>query len=448
MFNPNIKFLKGLNPEFVKLLSGSGLVFGFKVLGAIAGYALAYVITTKYGAHTFGVFELCLTILTILGVLGRLGLDGALVRFIPEYFEKRQFNHLRSAYKFALKVALPISFVFSAILYFGAEQLAGFFNSDHLEDGFKITALIVPFSTWMGLNSESFRGMKNMVAYSFYQRGTVVLIACIAIMILGTKYPEWTHVPLIGFGIGVIGLSVTAGMYTPRRILALGEAQTTSNAFNSNTFLSVAFPMLLSTSMFMVMNWTDTLMIGYFLEESHVGIYRLAFKVAALITFAQFAINSIAAPMFSSFKAKGDIEGLKKLVKNIGYLNVLISTPIFILILLFPEAVLHFFGEEFTDGVAPLIILAIGSIINALCGPVMYLLNMTGKEIEARNIILIASILNIALNLTLIPLFISLGKPGILGAAYATSISTVVWNALAVAQIKKQYGFISIPHPF
>jgi len=27
-------------------------------------------------------------------------------------------------------------------------------------------------------------------------------------------------------------------------------------------------------------------------------------------------------------------------------------------------------------------------------------------------------------------------------------VSTVVWNIMAVFQIKKEYGFISIPHPF
>ena len=173
-----------------------------------------------------------------------------------------------------------------------------------------------------------------------------------------------------------------------------------------------------------------------------MGIYRLAFKVAALVTFAQFAINSIAAPMFSSFKAKGDMTGLRRMVRNIGYLNVLISGPIFISILLFPNLVLEFFGDEFSKGSEPLIILAVGSVINALCGPVMYLLNMTGKEKAARNIIIVASVLNVVLNLTFIPTY------GLIGAAYATSISTVIWNALAVVQIKKEYGFISIPHPF
>jgi O-antigen/teichoic acid export membrane protein len=127
---------------------------------------------------------------------------------------------------------------------------------------------------------------------------------------------------------------------------------------------------------------------------------------------------------------------------NIGYMNLIISTPIFIAILIFPSFVLDFFGEEFTAGVAPLIILAIGQIINAICGPVMYLLNMTGKEKQARNIIIVASIINVALNLYLIPIY------GLMGAAIATGVSTVVWNIMAVFQIKKEYGFISIPHPF
>jgi O-antigen/teichoic acid export membrane protein len=183
-------------------------------------------------------------------------------------------------------------------------------------------------------------------------------------------------------------------------------------------------------------------MIGYYLDEADVGIYRLAFKVATLITFAQFAINSIAAPMFSSFKAKNDLSGLRKMTRNIGYMNLAISTPIFIAILLFPSFVLDFFGEEFTAGVTPLIILAVGQIINALCGPVMYLLNMTGKEIQARNIIIVASVINIVLNFYFIPLY------GLMGAAIATGLSTVVWNVMAVIRIKKEYGFISIPHPF
>ena len=60
-----LSFLANLNPDFKKLLSGSGLVMAFKVVGAGAGYVFAYLITSNYGARAFGIFELSLTALTI-----------------------------------------------------------------------------------------------------------------------------------------------------------------------------------------------------------------------------------------------------------------------------------------------------------------------------------------------------------------------------------------------
>ena len=442
-----LSFLANLNPDFKKLLSGSGLVMAFKVVGAGAGYVFAYLITSNYGARAFGIFELSLTALTIASVFGRLGLDGALVRFIPEFVEKKAPEHLRKVYGYALFLALPFSMVLAALLYVFSDVLALQLGSELLGVAFRVTAFLVPFSTWFGLNSEAFRGMRRMVEYSILQRGTVILLAIGAFF--SFKYfevdLEENLLPLIAFGIGAVLLSLIAGIRTPKilsQIIPINSNDKLIEPLEIKPLLRVAFPMLLSTSMFMIMNWTDTIMIGYYLNESDVGVYRLAFKVATLITFAQFAINGIAAPMFSSFYAKNDLAGMKKITRNIGYMNIAISTPIFIAILIFPSFVLDFFGEEFSVGVAPLIVLAVGQIINALCGPVMYLLNMTGKEKKARNIIIVASVINLGLNVYFIPIY------GLMGAAFATAISTAVWNVMAVIQIKKEYGFISIPHPF
>ncbi len=109
-----LSFLSNLNPDFKKLLSGSGLVMAFKVAGAGAGYVFAYLITSNYGAETFGVFELSLTVLTIAAVFGSLGLGGVLVRFIPEFIAKKAPGHLRKVYGYALSLALPFSIFLAA----------------------------------------------------------------------------------------------------------------------------------------------------------------------------------------------------------------------------------------------------------------------------------------------------------------------------------------------
>ena len=442
-----LTFLSNLNPDFKKLLSGSGLVMAFKVAGAGAGYVFAYLITSNYGAETFGVFELSLTVLTIAAVFGSLGLGGVLVRFIPEFIAKKAPGHLRKVYGYALSLALPFSIFLAALLYIFSDDLALQFGNELLGDTFKFTAFLVPFSTWFSINAEAYRGMRRMIEYSILQRGTVILLAIAAFFSFKYFAIELTDnlVPLIAFGIGLVLLALISGISIPRRlsqITPLNSSDKLIEPLEIKPLLIVALPMLMSTSMFMIMTWTDTIMIGYYRDESQVGVYRLAFKVANLVTFTQFAISSIAAPMFSSFFAKNDLAGMKKITKNIGYMNLAISTPIFILLLIFPSFVLDCFGEEFSAGVAPLIVLATGQIINAICGPVMYILTMTGKEKKARNIMIVASVINLGLNVYLIPIY------GLIGAASATAISTVVWNVLAVIQIKKEYGFISIPHPF
>ena len=442
-----LTFLSNLNPDFKKLLSGSGLVMAFKVAGAGAGYVFAYLITSNYGAETFGVFELSLTVLTIAAVFGSLGLGGVLVRFIPEFIAKKAPGHLRKVYGYALSLALPFSIFLAALLYIFSDDLALQFGNELLGDTFKFTAFLVPFSTWFSINAEAYRGMRRMIEYSILQRGTVILLAIAAFFSFKYFSIELADnfVPLIAFGIGLVLLALISGISIPRRlsqITPLNSSDKLIEPLEIKPLLIVALPMLMSTSMFMIMTWTDTIMIGYYRDESQVGVYRLAFKVANLVTFTQFAISSIAAPMFSSFFAKNDLAGMKKITKNIGYMNLAISTPIFILLLIFPSFVLDCFGEEFSAGVAPLIVLATGQIINAICGPVMYILTMTGKEKKARNIMIVASVINLGLNVYLIPIY------GLIGAASATAISTVVWNVLAVIQIKKEYGFISIPHPF
>jgi O-antigen/teichoic acid export membrane protein len=180
-------------------------------------------------------------------------------------------------------------------------------------------------------------------------------------------------------------------------------------------------------------------MIGYFKTSADVGVYRIAFKIATLITFIQFAVNSIAAPNIASLYANNNMEGLRKYTRQIGVVNALFAIPIFILIIAFPETLLNLFGAEYSSGKLLLPVLALGQLINALCGPVMYILNMTGKEQESQRIMLWMSVINIVLNLVLIPAY------GIIGAAIATSISMIAWNVIAAVLVYKYYKVIAIP---
>ena len=423
--------------NLLELLSSSGFVLAFKVMGALSGYIFAFVVS-KNGAETYGIFELAFTALMILSVIVKWGLDGATVRFTQEYLASGETGKIKPLVRKSV-ITIFGSAVLVGLLFFALRGvLAEVFNEPDLEQAYVWVALgLLPF-VLLQYYSEALRALKNLKAFSVLQVGSVLILATLVFLALkNTSLPKGE---LATFSFVLSALVFAIGGYVvyhwsyKKRV---GEVLPQAIQFGS--IIKVALPLLVSGSLFLVISWTDTLMIGYFLDSADVGIYRIAFKVATLITFIQFAVNSIAAPTIASLYAKDNMQGLRKYIKQIGIINALFSIPIALVIILFSEPLLNLFGAEYTVGKTLLPILAIGQLVNALAGPVMYILNMTGKEKLTQRIMVWMTILNIALNALLIPTY------GIIGAAVATTVSMVCWNIIAAIYVYRYYKVIAIP---
>ncbi|HMF73230.1 MAG TPA: polysaccharide biosynthesis C-terminal domain-containing protein, partial [Flavitalea sp.] len=134
------------------------------------------------------------------------------------------------------------------------------------------------------------------------------------------------------------------------------------------------------------------------------------------------------------YKSQNQAE-LQVMIKKITRLVTLITTPIVLFLVFFGRPILEFFGENFVEGRSTLNIIAIGFLINVMTGNVDQILNMTDNQKVLRNITIFGFILNVLLNLALIPRF------GINGAAVASLITNVVFNLTCVVYIKKRLGF-------
>jgi O-antigen/teichoic acid export membrane protein len=84
-----------------------------------------------------------------------------------------------------------------------------------------------------------------------------------------------------------------------------------------------------------------------------------------------------------------------------------------------------------------LLILLVGQVVNAGCGPVAQLLNMTGYEKYTLRGVGVSTILNVVLNVILIP------KYGIAGAAVASALTLVGWNLILVYFVARELGINS-----
>ena len=423
--------------HFRELVKGSATFFILRILGMVVAYAFTLVVTRTLGASAWGIFALCLTVLQITSVVGRLGLDTALLRFIAQYNAQGKGATARSIYLKSVSLVIPFSLFLSIVLYFLAPVLsAKVFGKEYLTSYMRIMAFAVPFFVLLYINSESLRAFKKIKEYTIFQNLLPSLIALLFFGILFVhsriRRPEAIVYAYI-FGIGAAFLLSSFFLQGE-----FSKATGTKENVSLKHIFSVSFPMLMSSSLFMIMSWTDTIMLGMWRTPEEVGIYNIAVRLAMITSFSLAAINSIAAPKFAEFWGKGDLEGLKRVAQQSTKLIFWTSAPVLTLYLIFPGWFMGLFGEEFRKGALALVFLTIGQFVNAATGSVGLILMMTGKQ----NVHLVLRVLmilgNVFFNYLLIPTY------GIIGASIATSFIRGIGNILAVIIVYKIYAFFML----
>ena len=340
-------------------------------------------------------------------------------------------EEIKGIYLQGFSLVLALSIVFSILLYIFSNILAEtVFQKPNLTPFLKVISFaLIPF-TIIHINAQAYRGLKRIKEFSFFQHTSKFLFAVIIFVLLFYFTDiDVIIMPIYSFLAAVFIVMIFSGV----GIFKTFKGVQTIIIFTKKEILSTSYPMMLSSSILLLMAWADTIMIGIFKTEVDVGFYNVALKLAMLASIILGSVNSILAPKISETFNNNKIDEFKVLIKQSTRIIFFISLPILIVLFLFPESLLSLFGQEFVIAKTTLLILLIGQAVNAMSGSVGLILQMTGKEKVYQNILLIALVFNIMLNLFLIPKF------GIEGAAIASAFSFLFWNLSSVLYIYKRY---------
>jgi len=420
-------------------LVGSAIVsFGLRILGIVMGYLFILLISRNLGAAAVGIFTLAFTVLQIASIFGRFGLDTALLRFVAESTANGIISKAAGSYTKATAFALFLALLISIAVYLLAETIAAaVFSNPELSGAFKIAAVGILPMTLTYLNFETLRAMKKIREYAFFQNVSTYLLASVLLFFILNADSD-PAVPISVF----VAAAYASWLLSQYGVMKLFNFELTMQGQGLFSMLKVSFPMMVASSLMLIMGWTDTIMIGMFMDETTVGVYSVALKVATVTSITLMAINSMAAPKFAEFYSKNDMKSLQHVVSQSSRLIFWTSLPILIISVVFPEQLLGIFGEEFKSASWALIILCIGQFVNAASGSVGYILQMTGKEKVFQYIILFSMMINIILNYLLIPDY------GMEGAAVASVVSIVFWNITALFYLKKIMYIRTFYFPF
>lgn len=424
--------------HFRELFQGSSIAFIFRMVSALASYVFIYFLAHTYDETAVGIFSTSWTILMIGSVFGKMGFDTSIVRFMAESASDHSYLRMRMIYRRSLKITIIASLIVAAIIVALSGHLTEWFY-DSIEVSWMVMLVgigVIPYSL-MSFNAESLKGLKKIFPFSVHQNVSVYFGALIILAVLHQFYSDYKFIIVALVGILVILMISSFSTFKYfLRFYPKHDSFYSKSIPKSGKIIGTTLPMMLTNSLFLVLNWTDVLMIGAMMDDGSVGIYNTALKIAALNSLVLIAVNSIAMPKYAELFQKNKVL-FKQLVKSVSFLSFVVTLPVFLIIVIFPQFVMGIFN--FDTGYQALIILAVGQLFATFSGSTIHLLNMTGKEKITMYVLLFSVVINFAMNFILIPLL------GINGAAWATAISTVVWNLLAVIMIYRYNRFFTYP---
>lgn len=414
--------LQGKTHEQRLLSSQSAAVLFFKVLGVLIAFVIQIPLTHMLGAPKYGAYVYLLAWASVISIFCRFGWDTVIVRFLPIYLSNQEWAKSKGIIILSFTFPLLLWLIIAAIIFSFP------FPNKAILVAFILVMVLIP------LLQGGLRATKR-----FYLAETLDLnirpILLISFFLLSYYFFSNTSVEaallshLYAAAIVLLILSFWFLNHLPSHAI-----KTSPSWEDRYTWLGLAVPMLLITGTRVLINRTDIIMLGLLSSETSVGVYAICVRLSEFVGFGLLSANSIIGPYISELYASGRLDRLKNLLKTQAFMVTGFTVVAGAGLALAGPYLLMLFGVEFVSGYVPMLILIGGQIINALTGATGLILVMTGRQTILVWTLFASLIINIFLNLVLIPLY------GPTGAAAASFASVAFWNGILFIYIIKKLG--------
>jgi O-antigen/teichoic acid export membrane protein len=213
-----------------------------------------------------------------------------------------------------------------------------------------------------------------------------------------------------------------------------GHIEPGPKAYDFRGWLAISLPILLVEGFYLLLSYTDVLVLQQFRPSEEVGVYFAVVKTLALVSFIHYAMSATTAHRFAEYHAQGDKARLSAYVAHAINWTFWPSLAATIVLLALGKPLLWLFGPQFVVGYDIMFVAAIGLVVRAAIGPVERLLNMLGHQHICALAYALAFVMNLTLCVALVPRF------GGHGAAAATSISLVFETVLLFWIVRRRLG--------
>ena len=383
-----------------------------QVLTSLGGFILLPLITKTLGAYDYGIWAQISITISLLTPMALLGLSMALVRFLSaEKDPERIREGLYSIIVFVLFTGSGISFL---VLLLSDPLAVSVFGDITTSPYIKAGSFLILLSALNQLALFYFRISQQTRTFAIF---TIFRVFGQLFLVLALL--------LSGFGVmGVIlaHLTVDAALFVVAMVRIITQVGFALPKFTYLTeYLRYSLPLTPNSLIRWITDSSDRYLIGFFLGVGSVGIYSAAYAIGNLVQLFITPIQFILFPTLSKLYDEGKSNDVKVYLSySMKYFLFIAIPAVFGLTVLSKPLLEIFTSPEFVPGSSVIPFIALAGLMAGVFQIVINITHLVKRTQFNLVIHVIAAVINVILNVLLIPMI------GILGAAIATTLSYLV----------------------
>lgn len=396
------------------VISYAGIAIGFLNVLVLQPYMLT--------PEEIGLTRVLYSISTLIASIFPLGLNGVVVKYLPEY---RNGGDNKGFLGFIIAITAVFFLAFSLLfLGFKNNLFSLYYEKSKLFWEFKYYVLpmsfFIGFSTLLGMYlSASFRSTVPTFINDIALRVFSLIITSLYFLKIFTLQ-TFVFLFVAGYVVQMLWLLIHIVKHDGFSVFNFSD--TVWNRRNTQRFLAFALSVSLITIGNMAIRNIDILMIGKYLSLEEVAVYSIAILIASFIELPAAALGKIADGKIADYFNSSDWVNLKKVYYDSTRILMFVGCILFLLINLNITQLLYFLPPKYSSGSIIVNIVSLSALSNMCTGINSSMLLYTNKNKQISILFLVLLFLMISLNYFLIPLW------GLIGAAIAVVITFTIFN--------------------
>lgn len=414
------------------LINHPVVALALRIVAAALSFAFSIVAARLLGIQGFGVVSVLLGFVNVGVVFSLLGHETLATR---EVAVLRHSDETSGGAAVAVYSRAAVRQVWlAAVVVLGAAMLVVAFLPIGRQAGveFSPLLLLIPLVARTRLSQGLIRGA-HRASLSLVPDGIVrpglAVVAMAGLACAGSE---------IGYNFSIVMIACAAAGLFVGRLLERHALETLSSLPASDNHVDGAAPasqhfstsIFLSTVLAVFASQIALISTGLMSTSTDAALYAAAERFSLAAALVGQAIYLAVASRLSALHASGENERMRSLIRKVTRGVSGATVLVCLAVGLAAAPLLTLYGHSFSGAIPVLQLLLVSVLCNACAGPTGQVLLMTKHERDHLMAMLVSLIMQFAFIVLLVPEY------GVIGAAWAVLISTLVWNGLMMYFIR------------